>query len=84
VQGAFCSLTALAYAFGPCAMRFVQNHTKDDALVGKGSMFVASAGMYATAVVCSYMLPVRLVFVDLERVGLLTINSAIVGAKVGS
>ena len=59
IQGALYSLSALASALGPLLMRFVYHYTKDGALLGPGSMFVAASFLYLIAVYCAYELPVR-------------------------
>lgn len=57
IQGALYSLSALASAFGPVAMRTVYQYTKDGALYGPGTMFLFAAGLYCFAVYCAYLLP---------------------------
>ena len=59
IQGALYSLSALASAFGPLAMRTVYQYTKGGALYGPGTMFLFAAGLYGIAVYCAYLLPVR-------------------------
>jgi len=62
IQGALYSLSALASAFGPMAMRFVYHYTKDGAFLGPGSMFVAASALYLVAVYCAYALPVSFIY----------------------
>jgi DHA1 family tetracycline resistance protein-like MFS transporter len=59
IQGALYSLSALASALGPIALRCVYHYTKDGALFGPGSMFIFAAGLYLIAVYCAFSLPVR-------------------------
>jgi hypothetical protein len=60
IQGALSSLSALAAAVGPLAMRSVYQVTKNDSsYFGPGSMFLLAALMYLVAVYCAYLLPVR-------------------------
>lgn len=66
IQGALFSLSALASALGPLLMRFVYHYTKDGALLGPGSMFVAASFLYLIAVYCAHELPVRWCLFDVD------------------
>lgn len=57
IQGALYSLSSLASAIGPMLLRYIYHETKDNALYGKGTMFIFGSGLYVIAVICAYMLP---------------------------
>jgi hypothetical protein len=38
-------------------LRYIYHQTKDNALYGKGTMFVFGSGLYVIATFCAYMLP---------------------------
>ena len=67
IQGALYSLSALASALGPLLMHFVYHYTKDGALLGPGSMFVAASFLYLIAVYCAHELPVRWCLLVVDR-----------------
>ncbi|KAL3793349.1 hypothetical protein HJC23_003859 [Cyclotella cryptica] len=57
IQGALYSLSSLASAVGPILLRYIYHRTKDNALYGKGTMFVFGSGLYVIATFCAYVLP---------------------------
>ena len=38
-------------------LRYIYHETKDNAMYGKGTMFIFGAGLYVIATFCAYLLP---------------------------
>jgi hypothetical protein len=57
IQGALYSLSSLASAVGPMLLRYIYHETKDNAMYGKGTMFIFGSLLYVIATFCAYMLP---------------------------
>jgi len=57
IQGALYSISALASAIGPIALRYVYYKTKDTVFPGPGAMFIFAAFLYFLATLFAFALP---------------------------
>lgn len=47
----------MASAVGPMLLRYIYHETKDNAIYGRGTMFIFGSLLYVIATFCAYMLP---------------------------